>query len=489
MGNQSASRLEGDRYQHLYSWYILLRLLDIDSIWDHAFVEHPEAGAADDVTLHPKNASENAARYYQIKWHTDQRSQYSFGSLCEVLSGRRSLLQKLYESWKGLRAQGPVEIWLVSNWAAHPELGNYIRGRGHNLSEEFLDCGEQTEAGQGRRKWQEQIGATDEEMRAFCGDLRLRLGFSGISDLEEMADDRMARYSLRTGPNPRAVAIDEVSAWIEQGNRTKKVTKDSLLEVIERRDLRASTPEEPKVSLWVHGWAKRSFDKTPTIELDWTGHFNRETRQIPDQVAWRSTLLPELRQAKAQLSSLAGSNYIDFRGKLPLTTVLAIGAEFPDVGGFSFRVEQPTRQENFLWNSNAKPSERFFEIRKEKQRDTGKDILIGLAITGNAEEDLENLWDAEPNIFKSLIYAEPDKGSGDASISGESDAVALAINAKDLIRTCRRKYRGIRTHLVLYCPAAFSLFLGQRFNSIGEIVTYERTIAGTYQASLIIQTG
>lgn len=489
MGNQSASRLEGDRYQHLYSWYILLQLLDIDSIWDHAFVEHPEAGAADDVTLHPKGSSGNAARFYQIKWHTDQRSQYSFDSLCEPLSGKRSLLQKLYDSWKMLRAQGAVEVWLVSNWAAHPVLGNYIRGRGHNLSEDFLDCGEQSEAGQGRRKWQTQIGATDEEMRAFCGNLRLRLGFAGVSDLEEMTDDRMARHSLRTGTNPRAVAIDEVSAWIEQGGKTKKVTKESLLEVVERRQLRASSPEEPKVSLWIHGWAKRSFDSPPTIELDWTAHFHRDTRQIPDQAVWRSTLLPELRQAKSQLSSVPEGHYIDFRGKLPLTIGLAVGAEFPDVGGFSFRVEQPTRQENFLWNSSAKPSERFFEVGKEKQRDTGQDILVGLAITGNAEEDLENLYDAKPNIFKALIYAEPDSGPGDASISGESDAVALAIKAKELIRVYRRKYRAIRTHLVLYCPAAFSLFLGQRFNSIGDVVTYERTTDGFYQASVTIQTG
>ncbi|QQR48521.1 hypothetical protein JKA73_36385 [Myxococcus xanthus] len=52
MGEQSASRLEGDRYQHLLSWYELLRLLDAGSPFSYGYVEHPEAGSADDVTLH-----------------------------------------------------------------------------------------------------------------------------------------------------------------------------------------------------------------------------------------------------------------------------------------------------------------------------------------------------------------------------------------------------------------------------------------------------
>ena len=63
MGEQSASRLEGDRYQHLYSWYELLGLLDADSPFVSGFVEHPEAGAADDVTLHPGEGAPHFTRY------------------------------------------------------------------------------------------------------------------------------------------------------------------------------------------------------------------------------------------------------------------------------------------------------------------------------------------------------------------------------------------------------------------------------------------
>jgi len=55
MGEPSAGRLAGDDYQHLYSWFELLQLLSPESAYSHEYVEHPHAGAADDVTLHPKD--------------------------------------------------------------------------------------------------------------------------------------------------------------------------------------------------------------------------------------------------------------------------------------------------------------------------------------------------------------------------------------------------------------------------------------------------
>jgi hypothetical protein len=58
-----------------------------------------------------------------------------------------------------------------------------------------------------------------------------------------------------------------------------------------------------------------------------------------------------------------------------------------------------------------------------------------------------------------------------------------------LIRGSRNKYRAARTHLVLFAPATFCLFLGQRLNAVGEIITYERTAQGAYQPSVTLKTG
>src|SRR3712207_5742099 len=53
-------------------------------------------------------------------------------------------------------------------------------------------------------------------------------------------------------------------------------------------------------------------------------------------------------------------------------------------------------------------------------------------------------------------------GVRDGAITGAEDAVALAVRAKELIRGSRNKYRAKRTHLVLYAPATYCLFPGQR---------------------------
>jgi hypothetical protein len=304
-----------------------------------------------------------------------------------------------------------------------------------------------------------------------------------------MVDERMARYGLRRGENARAIAIDEVRVWVELGGERKRITRDVLLEVIDRRDLRARTVDDPAVSLWIHGWGKRAFDREPTIELDWTNYFDRSTRRIPDQSTWQRILLPELDRARTKLSNEPNGSYIDFRGKLPLTAVLAVGAMFSEVVGFKFRAEQPTRGENYLWRSDAKLSARTFQVIEAGCEIGGPDILITLSITGDAAADVRPLAEHLHGRLKATIYAEPDNGPGDGAITSNEDAVALAVLAKELIRTSRNKYRASQTHLVLYAPASFCLFLGQRLNALGQIVTYERTIEGGYQTSLILSTG
>ncbi|HEU0076208.1 MAG TPA: hypothetical protein VFQ76_01090, partial [Longimicrobiaceae bacterium] len=185
MGEQSGPRLGGDDYQHLYSWYEILRLLEEDSPYAYAFVEHPAAGAADDVTFHPREGSGAATRFVQVKWHVDYDSQYSFETLLEVTTGTRPLLRKLFDSWKAMRDDGPVEIWLVSNWspAPGPDLGAYLADRGCMLKDEFFTLGGRSRAAQARKSWAEALGTGHEELAAFCRDLRFELGYSTIERL------------------------------------------------------------------------------------------------------------------------------------------------------------------------------------------------------------------------------------------------------------------------------------------------------------------
>lgn len=488
MAQQSATRLTGDDYQHLYSWYELLRLLEDTSPYECAYVEHPSAGAADDITFHPKDNASAPTRFVQVKWHVDYRNCYTFESLAKITSGVTSLLGKLFNSWKLLQGEGAIEVWLVSNWspAPSPDLGAFLSDRGYRLTEDFFTRRVPSAAAAARQQWAEALGITETEVIKFCRDLRLELGYHGIERLHDQVDDRMARYGLRKGENARAVVIDEIRQRIQRRGDATRITRADLIEIIERRGLRGDVPQAPEVRLWVHAWARQGYDLKPTIELDWTAVFDREHRRIASPEEWRDSLCPQLRTARDQLGALPNGKYIDVRGKMPLTAALAVGATFLQVAGFTFRTEQPTGGEIHLWRSDARGSELRFVVLKEEGK-SGEDVLLALSMTSRGLADAERL--GQQIRASALIYAEPEAGMGPASVRNAADAVALAKSAKGLVRSLRDKYGPSRVHLILYGPVSFALFFGQVLNALGTIVTYERTVSGAYQESVTLQTG
>jgi hypothetical protein len=489
MGEQSAARLGGDDYQHLYSWREILGLLDEDSPYEYAYIEHPRAGAADDLTLHPKVGSEAPTRFIQVKWHVGFGEQYTFEKLVEVGAGSaRSLLRKLYDSWKQLRGRGPIEVWLVSNWspAPHPDLGSYLSDREPNLSERFFVRRMPSPAAKARRTWAEKLGIPEADGVEFWRALRFQLGSTPLRCLTDAVDDRMGRHGLRLGANARAAAVDEIRQRIQQGGDAKRITRDVLLSIIESRGLRADTPDAPAVRLWIHAWDEQGYDAPPTEELDWTPYFDRDERRVPTAEEWRDVLTPQLRSVRKRFAALPDGKYIDLRGKLSLTAGLAVGAAFPQVAGFSFRIEQPTGGDLFLWRSDDPATDARFAV-VEEGGDFGADLAIGLSISGSGVSDLKRF--ASATGIPAFVYAEPATGTGHSAIRSAGDAVALAASAKELIRVARERYGAERVHLFLYSPITFAVFLGQVLNAIGALVTYERTAEGSYQESVTIRTG
>lgn len=489
MGEQSAARLAGDDYQHLYSWLELLQLLPSESPYSHGFVEHPKAGSADDITLHPQDRG-RAARYVQVKFHVDHRAAYSGEKLVEIQAAdARSVLHKLFDSWRLLKAQEPggVEIWLVSNWASTEDLGRFLL-ESYSLSRDFYAGGPKSRAGKIRSLWARELGATAEELSDFCRALRLRLGFSGLEELTERVDERMKLNSLRIGKVPQNLAIGIVREWIQAGGENKRITRKELEQVIAERALRADAAEHPKANLTIHGWDRRHFDIQPTIELDWTKFFDFDSRKVPAQETWTHTLIPQLKKAKEKLARLAGTNLLEFRGKLPLSALLQVGRSFPEAGGFRFRVEQPTAGETFLWRSDVPASAFDLEVSATRVPGNGSDLLFSLSITGDASHDVHRLL-SEDLRFKLWVDVKPKQGSTSTALKSASDAVSVAVQCKDLMRDYRVRSNAERIGLVLYCPASLALFLGQRLNALGEIIAYERRVSGGYQKSVVIQTG
>src|SRR5262249_54956881 len=126
--------------------------------------------------------------------------QYSTDELLAAKGKGRSLLRKLYESWRSLQGTGrPVELRLLSNWSWAPDdaLRQVIRGRDNALSKRFFTAPPQSKIGQARERWQSHLAISDAELRAFAGTLRFRTGFDCSEELERRMAERMMLLGLR----------------------------------------------------------------------------------------------------------------------------------------------------------------------------------------------------------------------------------------------------------------------------------------------------
>jgi hypothetical protein len=141
-----------------------------------------------------------------------------------------------------------------------------------------------------------------------------------------------------------------------------------------------------------------------------------------------------------------------------------------------------------MWRSDASPSNAKFKV-VEESGEVGEHLLISLGVAGNPSLDVAQLVKDSPIPFNAIIYAEPESGTGEQAISSNRDAVALVLDAKDLIRRYLHKYNASCTHLVLYAPNSFCLFLGQRLRVMGDVICYERVGPRNYKPALKLSTG
>lgn len=472
MGEQSASRLEGDRYQHLFSWHLILDLLDPEKEIESVRLEYPVAGAADDVTVHPQQGSKQAARYYQIKWHRDQRSGYSMEILMERTKNTTSLLEKFWTSWQELQRTGESELWLVSNWSPQPGnlLGSLIQGRDYRLDEKLLSASLRSIKGQWRHQWQSHLEADDASFARFYRSLRFRLGFAAIADLEEVVDRQMRFYGLQQGKGPRGSAVDQIRKWIEQGGASKIITAARLRTKLDELKLWAPKPEEPSVVVIVHTWARRLYDSQADYELDWSAHFDHLSRRVPDSLTWNEELLPELRRVERTISQQTHCRCIRLRGSLCLSAAFAVGQVFSAAGGYSIEVLHRSE----VWRSEAPPDLTYTLTSVEESYDqTASDLLFILSITGDARPHVQDFIKGQQGAFRAGLYLTPAGGPHDYSVQGAARASAIARQTRLELRSALATYKPRVTHLFYFGPRSLAVFIGQKLNACGVIQLYE----------------
>lgn len=297
--------------------------------------------------------------------------------------------------------------------------------------------------------------------------------------------------ALPTDANP-------VTKWADRDDAFFNITQ-GIKQVVKSIKERSSPPlatvstlaASDIAKLRIHGWRRQPFNDLPDAELDWTSYFDQEEsplRKIADVETWQTLLLPQLKQAREQLTKEKATLTIEVQGLLPLSAALTVGTLFQDTAGYTLQTKQRTSGQDHLWCSSTAPSDLRFQV-VEAQGTSGDNLLMILAISGSSWPEMSTFYANSNGQFSSVVYLEPATGTGNQTLQSDADAIALVLHTKTLIRHYRDHYQAKRTHLVLYAPMGFCLFLGSRLRLVGDVIPYERVAFGIYHPSLERQTG
>jgi len=469
MANQSASRLLGDRYQHLYSWHKVLDLLypvlDVTKVR----VEDEDALSMDDVTMHH---GDGRARYYQVKFHVDHRDGYSQASLTKAEQAKRSLAQKWFRSYQRLMKAGgsyPPELFLVSNWTWHKDdvLPQFICGIHGSVKESLWEAGPASHGGKLRLELCAHLTVDDAGLAEFLRRLRFKVAFGDLADVERSVAERMQNLGLRHDAAALHTADGIVREWISRG--PQELSRELVFKKIGECGLWLPA-EEPR-ALHVHLLTikEQRFDIEPDYRLDWREHFigpeNQKGHEVVAPETWNARLMPELIALEQRVNTETATRFIRVRGKSRLSAWTAFGFVFSGVNGYVLEVEQ----NGMRWLSSAAPSSGFDLASNgpdgERCSGEGDTVAVGISVSGSLDEQVRRDVQRRGNV-RALLLLRPERELGAGCLRDASDATGLAGACKRLMRDFAARHHARRMLLYYFGPLAGASFIGHQLNAV-----------------------
>lgn len=473
MANQVSARLKGDDYQHLFAWFHILALLLPQKKVVEVVVEDSNASSIDDVTVKHEKGSGMPDLFHQVKYHVDHRGSYSTAELCKQGPSQKSLLKKLYLSWKVLLENDPPtrpQIFLVSNWTwdASDKFKMCISGKDYSVTDDFLTKSANSDVGKIRNLWIEEIGANFHDFREFVRGLRFQLGFDSSNDLEERVAERMSSRGLRHDHIALKVVVGIVREWVKDG--TRSIDRSRLESALQKHDLYASDENERSVAVYMHTIKKQSFDIPPDHLLDWTDLFegkpNKKGHFPKNPADWNGRMLPELESLEAEINESTDCRLIRARGLARLSAWFALGHAFSEVARYTIEVAQG----DALWRTSDAPTFDFSlgVTNGEDGEALGGNaqvVAIGVSVTGSLDEDVRSYLGATGEVSR-LLLLRPNRELGFECLRSGCDAMALARDFKRRAVTFVKLTGAKKLLLFYYGPLAGACFIGHVSNAV-----------------------
>jgi hypothetical protein len=498
MANQVAPRLSGDDYQHLYAWQFVLELKMPNKKVRRVTVEDALAGSVDDVTVQHELGTHVPDTFHQVKYHVDQRGEYSTQSLITHKPGEASLLEKFWRTWKLLKQQDPqrsVELHLVSNWTwdTKDKLRGCFDGRDGSIQQEFLTATPRSDLGKLRKLWKDKLGASAEEFGSFVQCLRFTLGYHCTLTLEKHIAERMEFLHLRSDENALLIAAGIVRGWVKAGRQ--EVTIEDLEATLRKHDLYLPENAERCVTVYITTIKAQKFDIEPDHIVDWREHFagDPQTRghQLKDPSEWNTMLLPELQSLAARVNEETDCRLVHARGLSRLSAWFAFGHTFSEVARYTIEVDQNGR----LWRTDAEPVPDLSLLITsengcpdgERLDGKGQTVAVGLSVTGELDEDVRNHLAYREEEVAALLLLRPDRELGRDCLRSAGDAVALADGFKRLARPFAKRWSARRLLLYYFGPLSGACFIGHKLNAIAQEVQIMEDQQPGYAPSFLLR--
>jgi len=489
MANQSAARIKGDRYQHLYSWNRLLELKDPRKHVRLVSVEDRSAGSFDDVTVRHEAGTTRPNRFYQVKYHVNQGGAYSTETLIQSEPKATSLLEKFWSTWRILRGEEPsreIELYLVSNWPwdSADKIRKCIGGGNNGLTDSFFASGPRSDVSKLRERWRSHLSADPADFTEFARCLRFRLGCECSDDLRDQVSDTMRSLGLKHDDNAIDLSVSLVQRWITDG--PQEISTETLEQTFRDRELYLPPNAERCVTVYLHTIKVQQFNIEPDYHLDWRSLFEGSPyikgHRLIDPGDWNGRMLPEMHALAARIGQETACRLIRARGAARLSAWLAFGHTFSEVanytievvqGGSSWRTDTPLAADFTLTVASEGAADGESLLDEHEHPLGGDTVAVGISITGDLEVDVRKYLPKHSAPVSALLLLRPERELGQECIRGAGDLVAMARQAKSMIRQFVKKREARRLLLFYFGPFSGACFLGHQLNAVAEIQVME----------------
>jgi hypothetical protein len=360
-----------------------------------------------------------------------------------------------------------------------------IRGEDNRLSEDFFTAPEKSAVGKARERWRGHLGIADEELRAFVGTVRFRVGFDCTEELEERVAERMLHLGLRQDRAALLTGVGIVRDLIK--SRRRALTRTDVEALLAEHDLYLPASDERATTVYLSTVKEQRFDIRPDYLLDWRAHFEGDAQKkghgVLNPAAWNEKMLPELLALEGELNATSTARLIRARGLARLSAWVAFGHTFSDVARYTIEVDQ----QGELWRTDAAPSALTVveQAREDVESGEPSTVAIGISVTGSLEEDVRA--DLRANRAASaVLFLQPDRDLGSECFSSAADVTAFAQRAKERMRAFVKEHAARRLLLYYFGPLSGACFLGHQLNAVAhEIQVMEDQQPGYAPAFLL----